>query len=85
MFVSGIAAGERHVILPMFEQGVGRTLFAGYTALFPRISSLGSAAMDIASNQPLHVRSLPMLLAGVLVFGAAVLSLGIWRFEQKDF
>lgn len=85
VFVSGIAAGNRYDILPMFEPGVGRTLFAGYTAIFPRISAVGSAAMDIAANMPLQVRSLPSLLAGVLIFGAGVLSLGIWRFEQKDF
>lgn len=85
IFVSGIAAGNRHDLIPMFEEGVGRTIFSGYTLLFPRISSLGSAAADIAASQPLEVRSLGMLLVGVLVFGAGVLSLGIWRFEQKDF
>jgi len=69
----------------MFEPGVGRMLFAAYSLLFPRLSSLGSAAVDIAASRPLEVRSLASLLLGSLVFGAGVLSLGIWRFEQKDF
>ena len=85
VFVSGIAASNRHTLIPMFEEGVGRTLFSGYTLLFPRIASLGSAAASIASNQALEVRSLGSLLLGSLVFGGAVLSLGMWRFEQKDF
>lgn len=85
VFISGIVAGFRHELIPMFEAGAGRTLFTGYTLLFPRISALAGAAMDIAGNQPLQVRSLWSLLAGVLVFGGGVLTLGIWRFEQKDF
>jgi len=85
VFVSGIAAGNRHTLIPMFEPGVGRAIFTGYTMPFPRISSLGSAAASIASSQALEVRSLGSLLLGTLVFGAAVLALGAWRFEQKDF
>jgi len=85
VFISGIAAGNRHALIPMFEPGVGRAIFSGYTLLFPRISSLGSAAASIASSQALEVQSLGSLLLGTLVFGAAVLSLGAWRFEQKDF
>jgi hypothetical protein len=85
VFFSGVAAGYRNDLIPMFEEGVGRTLFQGYTLLFPRLSALGSAAADIAANQPLEVRSLTSLLVGTLIFGAGVLSLGIWRFEQKDF
>jgi len=85
VFVSGIAAGNRRTLIPMFEEGIGRTLFAGYTLIFPRLSSLGSAAADIAASRPLEVRSLASLLLGSLIFGGGVLSLGIWRFEQKDF
>lgn len=85
VFVSGIVAGNRHTLIPMFEAGVGRTVFTAYTMIFPRISSLGAAAMNIAASQPMEVRSLGSLLVGVLVFGAAVLTLGMWRFEQKDF
>lgn len=85
VFISGIVSGFRYDLIPMFEPGVGRTLFTGYTMLFPRISALAGAAMDIAGYRPLQVHSLWSLLAGMLVFGGGVLTLGIWRFEQKDF
>jgi ABC-2 type transport system permease protein len=85
VLISGIVAGFRFDLLPMFEAGFGRTLFNVYTLIFPRISALAGVAMDIAGSRPLQVRSLWSLLGGVLVFGGGVLSIGFWRFEQKDF
>jgi Cu-processing system permease protein len=85
LFASGIFAGARNTLLPMFEAGVGRTLFAGYTLLMPRVSSLATASADIAAYAPMEVQSLGTLLAGMGVFAVGLLFFGIWRFEQKDF
>lgn len=85
LFVGGIFAGERTDIATMMDEGVGRSVFWGVTLVLPRLSSLAMASAHLASSTPLQVQSLAGLLAGVFVFGLGVLSLGIYRFEQKDF
>jgi len=84
-FGAGILAGYRATLTPMFEEGVGRSVFRAVTLLLPRISSLADAGADLAASAPLEVRSLSSLLSGVFLFGLALLALGAWRFEQKDF
>jgi Cu-processing system permease protein len=85
VFVSGIFAGLRHELLALFDDGVGRALFAAYTLLVPRVSALGVAAVDLAAQAPPSLRSLPGMLAGTVVFALGVLALGVHRFEHKDF
>lgn len=84
-FVAGIIAGYRSSIAPVFEEGLSRKLFLGVTAVIPRLSALANASADLAAAQPLGVKSLEMLLAGVVVFGLGVLAVGFWRFEGKDY
>ena len=85
IFVGGIIAGYRTSIARVFEAGLSRKLFEGVTLLLPRLSSLADASADLASSQPLEVKSLETLLVGVVVFGLGVLSVGFWRFEGKDY
>jgi ABC-type transport system involved in multi-copper enzyme maturation permease subunit len=85
VLVGGVIAGYRTSISQVFEEGLGRQLFDGVTLLLPRLSSLANASADLASSQPLEVKSLETLLAGVLVFGLGVLAVGFWRFEGKDY
>lgn len=85
LFVGGVIAGYRSSIARVFEEGIGRQLFQGVTLLLPRLSSLANASADLAASQPLEVKSLEMLLMGVLVFGLGVLAVGFWRFEGKDY
>jgi Cu-processing system permease protein len=85
IFVSGIFAGLRHELLPLFDDGVGRILFNGYTLMIPRISALATAAADLAGSSPVQLRSLTSMLVGMIVFALGVLALGVHRFEQKDF
>jgi len=85
IFVGGIIAGYRTSIARVFEEGVSRQLFQGVTAVLPRLSSLADASANLAASQPLEVKSLETLMAGVVVFGLGVLAVGLWRFEGKDY
>jgi Cu-processing system permease protein len=85
LFACGILASYRTTLAPMFEEGLGRETFKMVTLLLPRVSALADAGADIAASAPLEVRSLTSLILGVFVFGLGLLSLGAWRFEQKDF
>ncbi len=83
--VGGILASYRANIAPLLEEGLSRSAFRAMTVLLPRLSSLADAGADLAASAPLEVRSLTGLLAGVVIFGLAVLTLGFWRFEGKDY
>ncbi len=85
LFFLGIVASYRSAIAPMVEEGVFRQAFLGLTALFPRIAALADVGADLAASAPLEVQSLTSLLLGVGIFGAGALSIGVWRFEQRDF
>jgi ABC-type transport system involved in multi-copper enzyme maturation permease subunit len=85
IFVGGIIASYRTAIAGVFEEGLSRDLFKGVTLLLPRLSALADAGAKLAASQPLEVKSLETLLAGVFIFGLGVLAIGFWRFEGRDY
>lgn len=85
LFIAGIIAGYRDRIDTFFASGVARACFRAVTLLLPRVSTLADASADLAASAPVDRAALGSELLGLLVFGLAALSFGIWRFEQKDF
>ncbi|HUM12790.1 MAG TPA: hypothetical protein VLT82_17715 [Myxococcaceae bacterium] len=81
----GLLATHRVALLEVMGRGVGRTLFAGLTAVVPPLGKLADAAGALASSAPLAPGGLVRLLAGTLAFAAALLALAAWRFERRDF
>ncbi len=84
LFVAGIASGQRDPIAVLIEQGVGRDIFLALSAPLPRISELADAAAAIAVGDPTP-DGLARRVAGTLAFGMAILAVGAWRLENKDF
>jgi len=85
LFVLGIVSSYRQKIAPMFEPGIARESFKGFTSVIPRVATLADTAASIAGDGKLDQPALGSLLLGLALFAAAVLALGIWRFDQKDF
>jgi Cu-processing system permease protein len=85
LFIAGLVAGKRDTLLPIWERGLGRTVFATVTLFVPRVSALGNACAGLASAERLAPAALISLLAGFLLFAAAGLALAIWLFERRDF
>lgn len=82
--LGGIVAGQRDALAALIEPGFSRGVLLAVTAPLPRVSELADAAAGIAAGQPAP-ESLGRLVFGTLAFGLAVLSLGAWRLEGKDF
>ena len=85
LFILGIVASHRTDIASVLTPGLPREAFLVFTAGLPRVATLGTAAMDLATRQPLELRSLISLIASMGVFALGLLTLGIWNFEEKDY
>ncbi|MBK6686813.1 MAG: ABC transporter permease subunit [Deltaproteobacteria bacterium] len=83
--LAGLFSGNRDQLLPMFEPGKERTAFEIFCVFFPPVAAIARAAGDLAASLPIDRDLLLRQLAGLLLFGAAAVAVGIWRFEQKDF
>lgn len=85
LFIAGLVAGKRDSLLPIWERGIGRTIFATITLFVPRVSALGNACAGLASAERLAPGALISLLVGFLLFAGGGLALAIWLFERRDF
>jgi len=85
VLVGGIIAGHRDAILKLFEAGVGRTVFASVSMLFPKISTLADVTARLAGSEPVSGGSVLALIVSFLVFTLACLFLATVSFEQRDF
>jgi Cu-processing system permease protein len=85
LFGLGLIAGSRKTLAGLFEEGMGRTTFETLTIPLPRLSQLADAAASLAASAPVNGAALGQQLAGLALFGFAWLSIGIWRFEAKDY
>ena len=85
LLFSGIVASYRLKVAPVLQEGLGRKLFLGLTALLPRVSTLADTASAVAGSEAISGVQLAQLLLGMLVFALGALAIGAWRFEQRDF
>ena len=85
LFGFGIVAGLRAEIAPLFREGLGRDAFALATLVVPRVSKLGTAAIDVAGARVIDLSGVATLLSGFVLFALALLAIGVWQFEQRDF
>ena len=85
VFVGGVISSYRHDLDSMFEEGAGRTAFRGVTLIFPHLASVADAAGRLAGSRAVEPMELARLLLGLGLFTLGALSVGAWRFEQRDF
>jgi len=85
LIVAGVVAGNRLTLAPAFEAGASRAIFEAITAVLPPLSTVADLAAGLAGTQDVDPSTLVRRLAGVLVFGAALGMIGVWRFETRDF
>lgn len=84
-FAAGIVASFRYEISPSFSSDVARVIFEWISMVMPPIATVGNLAMEIASSAPVDTLGLASRMTGMVIFGAALVALGVWRFERMDF
>lgn len=85
LFGLGVVASYREQLVKFFRPGLATSLIRGGLAIMPPIAALGDAAAHIAGSAEIALPRLLALIAGVLVFGAAIFSVGALRFDRKDY
>ena len=74
LFALGVVASYREQLVKFFRPGLATSLMRGGLAMMPPIAALGGAAAHIAGSSEIALPRLLALIAGVLVFGAAISS-----------
>ena len=85
VMVSGILASNIDALRAEIEtQWLSQCL--GFISQFvPRVVRVSHFAADIAGSMPINEAMLLRSIGGILFFGLAMLCLGLWQFERKDF
>lgn len=83
--ILGIFASFRESMAVAMNEGLGRTLFSWAMLPLPRLGSLATTAANLAASEPVDTTIILRLIAGCLIFTAALLSVAAYRFERKDF
>jgi len=83
-FLVGVLAKQREALAALIDAGLGRELFLVLSAPLPRVAELADAAASLALGEP-PVAGLGRLVLGTLAFGMAVLGVGAYALEGKDF
>jgi Cu-processing system permease protein len=84
-FVAGVIASFRDELGKLFEAGLPRESFEAITSVLPRLGALGVNAVRYSASQPIDSRAMLAIAVGCLLYAAAGLMVGVWRFERKDF
>lgn len=85
LFVLGIVASFRSEIEPAFSSEVVRGLFMTLTRFMVPVAALADNAAALAQDSAPDAWILLRRLLGVGIFQAAILSLGVWQLERKDY
>ena len=85
IFVAGLLSTVRHDIGDDIETSWLSNLVMLVLSVFPRIARISQYAMDVAGGKPYTLIAVLRSLSGILLFAFATLTVGIWRFERKDF
>ncbi|MCU0661525.1 MAG: hypothetical protein MUC50_04260 [Myxococcota bacterium] len=80
--IAGIVSSQKEAISAAFDPGIARTLFFLGASLWPRILDASLVSAGFAGQA--DAAGLGRLLAGHGLFAAAMLFLGVWRFEGRD-
>jgi Cu-processing system permease protein len=81
----GILASVRDKVESVIEPGPGRVLFHWGVQPFPRLLRLAEQSARLAGENQFDGPLTARLVVSTLVFAFALLAVGAWRFERKDF
>ena len=85
VFILGILSTTRHEVGHDIGWEWLGDLVIIILSVFPRIARIAEYAMDIAGGKPYTLIAVLRSLSGILLFAFATLTVGVWRFERKDF
>ncbi len=85
VLVGGIVSTLRKEIAGSIDSDVGRKVFEWVVTPVPRLSALATQGAHLATEQKFDGSFTLRLVAGCLVFAAALLAVTAWRFERREF
>lgn len=85
LFVFGIIASNRDSIASVLSPGLPRESFRAISAGVPRLSALGEAAMSVAIGERPDLNVVMAQSVGMGLFAIALLVIGLWNFEARDY